>query len=80
MISKPGLRCWVHCLSRTCNHRENVLKFELNRAKRYRCSRCGGPVEISKAAAENIAVANDARERIDARTGVVNVDYIAAIE
>ncbi len=57
---KPGLRCWVTCLAAGCGHHENVAKQELNRAKRYRCCRCGGPVEMSKAARELVATRNDA--------------------
>jgi hypothetical protein len=57
MANSP--RCWVHCLD--CGHRDMIRRSWLERRSRVRCSRCGGPVEPSPAARQDLIAGSDRR-------------------
>ena len=51
----PG-RCWIHCLD--CGERELVPKKWLDR-RGTRCRACGGPIEASQEARDNLDAARN---------------------
>ena len=58
MVYNP--RCWVRCID--CGRRQLVRRSRLDRRSRLRCDRCGGMIEVSVAASDDMV---EGRARLD---------------
>lgn len=62
-------KCFVTCLD--CGNQNRIPRSALDRAARVRCSRCGGPVELSRSASRDLAIGvTRFKESKDRREGV----------
>lgn len=58
-------RCWAKCLR--CEHRAMVRRVEIGRAKGCRCFQCGGPMELSEKARDELTGGKDVRKIVKAQ-------------
>jgi len=62
MANNPN--CWVTCAD--CNHHDRIRRSNIDRRGGVRCSKCGGPVDLSERAREDLVLGADTRTKLKA--------------